>query len=151
MFQSSAREQLRMVLIGVIHEATVQGMLKGIKTSCQYQCDSDFGCHSCILAGLTAMPEEPKDIPPKRKAAVARLPMDSSHIPWVANTGAAQDMLSRADAQHGDVYESPWPLRFSTANENIFGTSKQMSRSTRPRVLFGHTFLMKLQLCYPWV
>ena len=49
-----------------------------------------------------------------------RLPMDSSHIPWIADTGA-QDLLSRADAQHVEMYESPWPLKFAAANRNIFG------------------------------
>ena len=29
-------------LVGAMHEAMVTGMLKGTKTSCKFQCDSDF-------------------------------------------------------------------------------------------------------------
>ena len=125
-------------LVGAMHEAMVKSMLKVMKTSCKFQCDSDFGCDSCIPAGLTAEPEKP-DIPPKKgNAAVAYLPMDSSHIPWIADTGAAQDLLSRADAQTGSISESTQPLKFSTANGNIFGTEqanvkiKQTDNVVRP-------------------
>ena len=82
------------VLVGVTHEAMVQGMLKNTKTSCQHQCDSDFGCDSCIRAGLTAMPKEPKDVSPKRNAAVARLPIDSSHIPVCCEDGPLRSVES---------------------------------------------------------
>ena len=111
-------------LVGAMHEAMVKGMLKGTKTSCKFQCDSGFGCDSCIPAGLTAEPEKPEISPRKGTAAVAYQPMDSSHIPWIADTGAAQDLLSRTDAQNWSIYESSQPLKFATANGNIFGTEQ---------------------------
>ena len=111
-------------LVGAMHEAMVKDMLNGTKTSCKFQCDSDFGCNSCSPAGLTAEPEKPEISPKKGNAAVAYLPMDSSHIPWIADTGAAQDLLSRTDAETGGIYESSQPLKFSTANGNIFGTEQ---------------------------
>ena len=46
-------------LIGTMHEAMMKDLLKGTKTPCKFQCDSDFGCDSCIPAGLTAEPEIP--------------------------------------------------------------------------------------------
>ena len=128
-------------LVGAMHEAMVKDLLKGTKTSCKFQCDSDFGCDSCIPAGLTAEPEKPETSPKKGNAAVAYLPMDSSHIPWIADTGAAQDLLSRTDAETGSIYESSQPLKFSTANGNIFGTEqanakiKQTDSIVRPYVL----------------
>ena len=128
-------------LVGAMHEAMVKDLLKGAKTSCKFQCDSDFSCDSCIPAGLTAEPEKPDISPKKENAAVANLPMDSSHIPWIADTGAAQDLLSRTDAQMGCIYESSQPLKFSTANGNIFGTEqaivkiKQTDSVVRPYAL----------------
>ena len=97
-------------LVSAMHEAMVKDLLKGTKTSCKFQCDSDFGCDFCIPAGLTAKPEKPETSPKKGKAAVARIPMDSSHIPWIADTGASQDLLSRTDAEMGCIYESSQPL-----------------------------------------
>ena len=137
-------------LVGAMHEAMVKDLLKGTKTSCKFQCDSDFGCDFCIPAGLTAEPEKPETFPKKGKAAVARIPMDSSHIPWIADTGASQDLLSSTDAEMGCIYESSQPLKFSTANGNI-KPSRPGSRSNRPIVLFGRTFLTRLHPCCPWV
>ena len=128
-------------LVGAMHEAMVKDLLKGTKTSCKFQCDSDFGCDSCIPAGPTAEPEKSETSPKKGNAAVARIPMDSSHIPWIADTGASQDLLSRTDAEVGCIYESSEPLKFSTANGNIIGTEqarvkiKQTDSVVRPYVL----------------
>ena len=138
-------------LVGAMHEAMVKDLLKGAKTSCKFQCDSDFGCDSCIPAGLTAEPEKPETSPKRGNAAVAHIPMDSSHIPWIADTGAAQDLLSRTDAEMGSIYESSQPLKFSTANGIFSVLSRPMSRSNRPIVLFGRMFLTRLHPCCPWV
>ena len=64
--------------------------------------------------------------------------MDSSHIPWIADTGASQDLLSGTDA------ESSQPLKFSTAKGILSVPSRPGSRSNRPIVLFGHMFLTRL-------
>ena len=58
-------------LVGAMHESMVKDMLNGTKTSCKFQCDSDFGCDSCIPAGLSAEPEKPDISPKKGNAAVA--------------------------------------------------------------------------------
>ena len=50
--------------------------------------------------------------------------MDSSHIPWIADTGAAQDLMSSSEVQPEDIYESSSPLKFSTANGCIYGTKQ---------------------------
>ena len=128
-------------LIGTMHEAMMKDLLKGTKTPCKFQCDSDFGCDSCIPAGLTAEPEKPVTSPKRGKAAVARMTMDSSHIPWIADTGASQDLLSGTDAEMGCIYESSQPLKISTANGNIIGTKQarvkiqQTDSVVRPYVL----------------
>ena len=67
--------------------------------------------------------------------------MDSSHIPWIADTGASQDLLSGTDAEMGCIYESSQPLKFPTANGNIIGTKQarvkiqQTDSVVRPYVL----------------
>ena len=84
--------------------------MKGTTTQCHYFCDADFGCDHCLPAGLAAGPEVAEDSSSNKRAAVARMPMGSTHIPWIADTGAAQDLLSRDDAQPEP--DSSHPMKF---------------------------------------
>ena len=138
-------------LVGAMHEAMVKDMLKGTKTSCKFQCDSDFGCDSCIPACLLAEPEKP-EIPLKREMLLFLI------YQWILPTfhGSRTLVLLRICCRGrmrrmGAFTNHLNRCSFLLPMETISVLSTPTSRSSRPIALFGHMFLMRLQPCYPWV
>ena len=88
-------------------QGAVSGWLNGVKAACGYMCDSDLGCDSCIPADLVALPASS---PGEVKY------FHHSHEDWIANTGSAQDPLTRRDIPDEFQYRSNRPIAIITAN-----------------------------------
>ena len=64
-------------------KATLDACKSGISARCGYECSTEFGCSKRI----------PKNINATCAAAIAR----DGHIEWIADTGSAQDLISKDD------------------------------------------------------
>ena len=86
-------------------KATLDACEAGITARCGCECFTEFGCSKCI----------PKNINATWAAAVAR---DGQHldIEWIADTGSAQDLISRDDLGSLRSYTAPHPINSITAN-----------------------------------
>ena len=88
-------------------QGAVSGWLKGVKAACRYRCDSDLGCDSCIPADIVALPaSSPREVKY----------FHHSHEDWIADTGSAQDLLTRHDIPDEFQYRSDRPIAIITAN-----------------------------------
>ena len=85
----------------------VSSELKGVHSKCQYLCDSDIGCDDCIPKELVAMPAQVCH-------EVRRY--QCSDEDWIADTGSAQDLLTRADIPDEFQFFSDKPIGIITAN-----------------------------------
>ena len=94
-----------------MHQQMFHEMVSGSKAGCGFKCDSDFSCDRCIPARLAAEPEELKVSPKKKAAAAAKISIDASYIRGIADSGSAQDLISRGDAQFADVCDSHSPFK----------------------------------------
>ena len=77
-------------------KATLDACESGITARCGYECSTEFGCSKCI----------PKNINAPCAAAVAR---DGQHldIEWIADTGSAQDLISKDELGGLRSYTAP--------------------------------------------
>ena len=88
-------------------QGAVSGWLKGVKAACRYMCDSDLGCDSCIPSDIVALPaSSPREVKY----------FHHSHEDWIADTGSAQDLLTRRDIPDEFQYRSDRPIAIITAN-----------------------------------
>ena len=88
-------------------QGAVSGWLKGVKAACRYMCDSDLGCDSCIPSDIVALPaSSPREVKY----------FHHSHEDWIADTGSAQDLLTRHDIPDEFQYRSDRPIAIITAN-----------------------------------
>ena len=85
----------------------VSSEIKGVHSKCQYLCDSDIGCDDCIPKELVAMPAQVCH-------EVRRY--QCSNEDWIADTGSAQDLLTRADIPDEFQFFSDKPIGIITAN-----------------------------------
>ena len=86
-------------------KATLDACESGVSARCGYECSTEFGCSRCI----------PKNINATCAAAVSN---DGQHldIEWIADTGSAQDLISKDDLNGLRSYTAPHPINIITAN-----------------------------------
>ena len=86
-------------------KATLDACESGISARCGYECSTEFGCSKCI----------PKNINATCAAAIAN---DGQRldIEWIADTGSAQDLISKDDLNGLRSYRAPHPINIITAN-----------------------------------
>lgn len=71
----------------------VNNSMKGIPASCNYECDTEFGCDHCIPKEIVATPAE------SRKLAGGSIDLQ---LDWIADTGSAQDLVSQGELPDDD-------------------------------------------------
>ena len=74
----------------------VSNELNGIEARCRYLCDSEMGCQHCFKNQHVSVP--------------------ATEIAWIADTGSANDLVSREMVYHSEVFESSKPVSLLTAN-----------------------------------
>ena len=85
--------------------ATLDAYDSGITARCGYECSTEFGCSKCIHKNINAT----------CAAAFAR---EGQHldIEWIADTGGAQDLISKDDLGNLRSYTAPHPINIITAS-----------------------------------
>ena len=86
--------------------STIEGMERGANPACSFKCNTEFGCNECIAANLTV------GCPAKHTSSAPTIDME-----WIADTGSAQDLVSRNEIQGVNDFESSKPVNMMTANE----------------------------------
>ena len=82
----------------------VSNELNGIEARCCYLCDSEMGCKHCFKNQRVTMP--------------------ATEIAWIADTGSANDLVSREMVNRNEVFESSKPVSLLTAN-GVFQANDQ--------------------------
>ena len=89
-------------------KATLDACESGITARCGYECSTEFGCSKCMRKNINAT----------CAAAVAK---DGQYldIEWIADTGSAEDLISKGDLGNLRSYTAPHPVNIITANGPI--------------------------------
>ena len=82
----------------------VSNELNGVEARCRYLCDSEMGCKHCFKNQQVTVP--------------------ATEIAWIADTGSANDLVSREMVNQNDVFESSKPVSLLTAN-GVFQANDQ--------------------------
>ena len=85
--------------------STIEGMQRGANPACSFKCNTEFGCNECIAANLTV------GCPAKHTSSAPTIDME-----WIADTGSAQDLVSKNEIQGVNDFESSKPVNMMTAN-----------------------------------
>ena len=85
--------------------STIEGMERGANPACRFKCKTEFGCNECIAANLTV------GCPAQHAKSAPTIDME-----WIADTGSAQDLVSRSEIQDISDFESSKPVNMMTAN-----------------------------------
>ena len=85
--------------------STIEGMERGANPACSFKCKTEFGCNECIAANLTV------GCPAQYATSAPAIDME-----WIADTGSAQDLVSKNEIQGVSDFESCKPVNMMTAN-----------------------------------
>ena len=85
--------------------STIEGMERGANPACSFKCKTEFGCNECIAANLTV------GCPAQHTTSAPTIDME-----WIADTGSAQDLVSKNEIQGVSDFESSKPVNMMTAN-----------------------------------
>ena len=85
--------------------STIEGMERGANPACRFKCNTEFGCNECIAANLTV------GCPAQHATSAPTIDME-----WIADTGSAQDLVSKNEIQGVSDFESSKPVNMMTAN-----------------------------------
>ena len=102
--QSSAQDS---ALAATMLAGAVNNSMRGIPASCNYECDTEFGCDYCIPKEIVATPAE------SRESVEASLDLQ---LDCIADTGSARDLVSQGELPDDCGYYSSNPIRMLTAN-----------------------------------
>ena len=85
--------------------STIDGMIQGANPACKFKCKTEFGCNECIAANIAVgCPAQ----------GIKSAP--TVDVEWIADTGSAQDPVSKRDLQGLEEFESSKPVNMMTAN-----------------------------------
>ena len=102
--QKSHQAQEDAILSAQMLQSAVFRELHDHSCSCGFMCDSDIGCVHCIREDLEATPFS------------KGIGMPVTEIAWIADTGSAQDLISKKFIELQKIRESQNPLELITAN-----------------------------------
>ena len=85
--------------------ATLDAFGSGIRASCGYECDTEFGCDNCIPKHLEAT-----------CVTATKAKSQDLDIEWIADTGSAQDLVSKDELGSLRSHRSRNPINIITAN-----------------------------------
>ena len=102
--QKSQQAQEDAILSAQMLQSAVFRELHDHSCSCGFMCDSDIGCVHCIREDLEATPFS------------KGIGMPVTEIAWIADTGSAQDLISKKFIELQKIRESQNPLELITAN-----------------------------------